>query len=103
MSWVPPWARALPELVIEPAADDPPELLARYTLQAPRTVPDPDDGESDVDDRLDPEDFEPGLSDQDLRGALEAILLVVDEPVTTGTLAQVLQEPPSRLEETLSV
>ena len=101
MSWVPPWARSLPELVVEPASDYTVEELAmgRFTLQAPRTVPD----SSDVDDdgRPDPEEYEPGLGDHELRGALEAILLVVDEPVTTLTLAQVLEEPPGRLEETL--
>jgi segregation and condensation protein B len=102
MSWVPPWARSLPELVVEPAADYPREELSRYTLESPRTVPDPsDDAESDGDGRPDPEDYEPGLGDHELRGALEAILLVVDEPVTLVTLAQVLEEPPGRLAETL--
>ena len=43
----------------------------------------------------------PDLGEHELRGALEAILLVVDEPVTTMTLAQVLEEPPARLQETL--
>ena len=97
MSWVPPWARSLPELIVEPAADYPPEVLNRYMLESPRTVPDPSEGEGD-EERPDPEEFVPGLGDQELRGALEAILLVVDEPVTTVTLAQVLQEPPSRLD-----
>ena len=41
----------------------------------------------------DPDDFEPGLADDTLRGAVEAILFVVDEPVTTMLLAQVLEEP----------
>jgi segregation and condensation protein B len=101
MSWVPPWARSLPDLVIEPAADDPPEDR-RFMLDPPRTVPDPvDSAGSDDEERPDPEQFEPGLGDHELRGALEAILLVVDEPVTTVTLAQVLEEPPSRLEVTL--
>jgi segregation and condensation protein B len=99
MSWVPPWARSLPELVVEPASDYTPEELNRYMLESPRTVPDPTDG--DEDGLPDPENFEPGLGEAELRGALEAILLVVDEPVTTVTLAQVLQEPPVRLAETL--
>jgi segregation and condensation protein B len=103
MSWVPPWARSLPELVVEPAADYTPEELSRYMLDAPRTVPDPSDVDSDEDGdgRPDPENFEADLGEPELRGALEAILLVVDEPVATATLAQVLEEPPARLQETL--
>ncbi|WP_233512772.1 SMC-Scp complex subunit ScpB [Micromonospora deserti] len=37
------------------------------------------------------------LDDVELRGALEAILLVVDEPVSEFTLAQVLGEPAGRI------
>ncbi|MBY8874489.1 SMC-Scp complex subunit ScpB [Micromonospora sp. PLK6-60] len=42
---------------------------------------------------------EPGpvLDDAELRGALEAILLVVDEPVSELTLAQVLEQAPERI------
>jgi segregation and condensation protein B len=89
-SWVPPWARSLPELLIEPAADYTPEELAvgRLAYASEDELPNPDD-------------FEPGLADPELRGALEAILLVVDEPVSTTLLAQVLEEPPNRLEATL--
>jgi segregation and condensation protein B len=101
MSWVPPWARSLPELVVEPAADYTPEELSRYMLDSPRTVPDLSDVDGDGDGRPDPEAFEAALGEHELRGALEAILLVVDEPVTTVTLAQVLEEPPARLQETL--
>ncbi|PMR58878.1 SMC-Scp complex subunit ScpB [Verrucosispora sp. ts21] len=39
----------------------------------------------------------PLLDDTELRGALEAILLVVDEPVSELTLAQVLEQPPERI------
>ncbi|MEU2612396.1 SMC-Scp complex subunit ScpB [Micromonospora sp. NPDC007271] len=39
----------------------------------------------------------PELSDTELRGALEAILLVVDQPVSELTLAQVLEQPPERI------
>jgi segregation and condensation protein B len=38
-----------------------------------------------------------GLSDAQLRGALEAVLLVVDEPVGEMMLAQVLDEPTDRV------
>ncbi|KIR61288.1 SMC-Scp complex subunit ScpB [Micromonospora haikouensis] len=39
----------------------------------------------------------PALDDAELRGALEAILLVVDEPVSELTLAQVLEQSPERI------
>ncbi|MBL6280436.1 SMC-Scp complex subunit ScpB [Micromonospora fiedleri] len=39
----------------------------------------------------------PLLDDTELRGALEAILLVVDEPVSELTLAQVLEQPAERI------
>ncbi|TDB74462.1 SMC-Scp complex subunit ScpB [Micromonospora sp. KC723] len=43
----------------------------------------------------------PVLDDAELRGALEAILLVVDEPVSELTLAQVLEQSPERIGPTL--
>ncbi|GIJ12873.1 SMC-Scp complex subunit ScpB [Micromonospora andamanensis] len=39
----------------------------------------------------------PDLDDAELRGALEAILLVVDEPVSELVLAQVLEQPAERI------
>ncbi|SBT38646.1 SMC-Scp complex subunit ScpB [Micromonospora auratinigra] len=39
----------------------------------------------------------PELDDAELRGALEAILLVVDQPVSELTLAQVLDQAPERI------
>ncbi|MEV1145554.1 SMC-Scp complex subunit ScpB [Micromonospora sp. NPDC049799] len=39
----------------------------------------------------------PKLDDAELRGALEAILLVVDEPVSELVLAQVLEQPAERI------
>jgi segregation and condensation protein B len=89
-AWVPPWARSLPELLIEPAADYTPEELAvgRLAYASAEELPDPDN-------------FEAGLSDAELRGAIEAILMVVDEPVTVRLLAQVLEEPPNRIEHML--
>ncbi|WP_319463086.1 SMC-Scp complex subunit ScpB [Micromonospora sp. RTP1Z1] len=39
----------------------------------------------------------PELDDAELRGALEAILLVVDEPVSELTLAEVLEQPAARV------
>jgi segregation and condensation protein B len=90
-SWVPPWARELPELMIEPAADYSPEELGvgRFVY-------------GDAEDLPDPDEFEPGMADEQLRGAIEAILLVVDSPVSPTVLAQVLEEPTNRIEATLA-
>jgi segregation and condensation protein B len=91
-AWVPPWARAMPQLLIEPASDYTPEELAVGRLAY---------AEADGEQLPDPESFEPGLSAEELRSALEAILLVVDEPVTSTLLAHVLEEPATRIESTL--
>jgi len=90
-SWVPPWARSSPQLIIEPAADYTAEQLAAWQ-QGPAV---------EEDEPPNPDDFEPGMSDAELRGALEAVLLVVDEPVTNILLAQVLEEPTARVDATL--
>ncbi len=89
-SWVPPWARELPELRIEPAADYAPQErgVGRFAY-------------GDAEDLPNPDDFEPDLADDRLRGAVEAIMLVVDNPVSAVVLAQVLEEPTSRVEATL--
>ena len=91
-AWVPPWARSLPELLIEPAADYTAEELAVGRLAY-----------AGADELPDPDNFEAGLGDAELRGALEAILMVVDEPVTVRLLAQVLEEPPNRIEHMLGL
>jgi segregation and condensation protein B len=91
-AWVPPWARAHAELVIEPASDYSPEELAVGRLVY---------ADADGHELPDPEAFEPGMANEDLRAALEAILMVVDEPVLSSLLAHVLEEPSSRIEMTL--
>ena len=92
-AWVPPWARSLPQLLIEPASDYTPEELAVGRLAY---------ADADGEELPDPDSFEPGLAAEELRGAVEAILLVVDEPVASTLLAQVLEEPASRIESTLA-
>lgn len=89
-AWVPPWARSMPELMIEPASAYTAEELAvgRLAYAEPEDLPNPDE-------------FEPGLDEPELRGAVEAIMLVVDEPVATTMLAQVLEEPTARVDATL--
>jgi len=90
-TWVPPWARELPDLQIEPASDYTPEELGvgRFAY-------------GDAEDLPDPDTFTPGMGDEQLRGALEAIMLVVDNPVTAVVLAQVLEEPTARIDAILS-
>jgi len=87
-AWVPPWARAMPQLLIEPASDYTPEELAVGRLAY---------AEADGEELPDPESFEPGLPAEELRSALEAILLVVDEPVAENLLAQALDQPTARI------
>lgn len=101
-AWVPPWARAVPELVIEPAADDPDEPPLRAPAgQQPAVEAEPTGGEEPADGGGSTEDEarEPvgALAEDELRGAIEAILLVVDEPVSEMMLAQVLEEPTGRV------
>lgn len=88
--WVPPWARlttaALPELLY-PEQE---RSLGRFAY-----------ADTDGEQLPDPEAFEPGLGEAQLRGALEAILMVVNEPASSAVLAQVLEEPSGRIEELL--
>ena len=103
-SWVPPWAREVPQLQIEPAADSPPAPSADATPSPEFGPQEKEVGRfayGDAEDLPDPEQFVPGMSDEQLRGALESILLVVDNPVTTVVLAQVLEEPTTRVEAML--
>lgn len=104
-SWVPPWAREVPQLQIEPAADSPPAPPADSATPPPEFGPQEKEvgrfAYGDAEDLPDPEQFVPGMSDEQLRGALESILLVVDNPVTTVVLAQVLEEPTTRIEAML--
>jgi segregation and condensation protein B len=119
-AWVPPWARAVPELIIEPAADNPedPPLpppwrlgeaneRAESTRRAEPAQRPSANGAGSVNGaaKRDPALAEPSevapaaasLGDEELRGAVEAILLVVDEPVSEQMLAQVLEEPTDRV------
>jgi segregation and condensation protein B len=136
-AWVPPWARDVPELVIEPAADNPedPPLPPPWRLDrsaeldgpAEPAEPAPRSGRRERsngaaaavngasanraakrDPAADPaSDGGLGapvanLGDEELRGAVEAILLVIDEPVSEPMLAQVLEEPTERVSSALA-
>ncbi|HEX6968197.1 MAG TPA: SMC-Scp complex subunit ScpB [Micromonosporaceae bacterium] len=115
-AWVPPWRR-------ETAEDD---VAAVSSAPAPREAPEPPRADPDPavetavetavatvpaePQPVEPVPAEPGevgertasgplalLDDAQLRGALEAILLVVDEPVSEAVLAQVLEQPVERI------
>ncbi|HET8682136.1 MAG TPA: SMC-Scp complex subunit ScpB [Micromonosporaceae bacterium] len=77
-----PPAEPLVEPLVDSSAGPPVEALAGPPVEAP--------GEPD-----------PAIDPVELRGALEAILLVVDEPVSEAMLAQVLQQPAELLARTL--
>jgi segregation and condensation protein B len=90
-SWVPPWAREAPAAASESVTYAEEEMaLGRFAY-----------AETDGEQLPDPDAFEPGMSDAQLRGALEAILMVVNEPVSLVVLAQVLEEPTNRIDSML--
>jgi len=123
-AWVPPWERAprpagRPEPAAgeadlrtddhEPVADDLEEFPSVVAVEsAPVVAGSPaDTGSAHVDRpalvtarRASGEDRATALAlidDAELRGALEAILLVVDEPVSEVVLGQVLEQPAERI------
>ncbi|MBN1173848.1 MAG: SMC-Scp complex subunit ScpB [Micromonosporaceae bacterium] len=81
-AWVPPWVR-------RPADEELPE--------PPAAVEEPPAQQSESEDRQLPE-----WRQEDLRSAIEAILLVVDEPVPEIVLAQVLERPTAEVAATLA-
>jgi segregation and condensation protein B len=95
-AWVPPWARRPPEAGGEPATQSEPPAP-----ETPTVFPAPGLAEPiDVTDQADISEMS-DLPDGRLRGALEAILLVVDEPVSEPLLAQVLEQPVARVARVL--
>ncbi len=110
--WVPPWAR---ERATPSTEADPEEPRAERFGIAPvaATILEPTDKAiTDVpaDAPAAPDKQRSGVlagdrpalvNDAELRAALEAILLVVDEPVPELVLAQVLEQPTGRVADTL--
>src|SRR6266540_3472633 len=105
--WVPPWARQpdkpiepaapapVPEVPVEPAA---PELIQVDEPEPPVEEPRAEDpAEVEVQAEPESERTEEEAEPVDLAGPLEAILLVVDEPVSEVVLAQVLEQPTQRV------
>jgi segregation and condensation protein B len=115
--WVPPWERPdyVPPAPAQPAepspADAPPEP-AEASEPAEPTEPSEPTEPAEAEPPVEPSvEVEAGpvdegalalIDESELRGALEAILLVVDEPVTEITLAQVLEQPTERIAEMLA-
>ncbi|WJK35823.1 SMC-Scp complex subunit ScpB [Solwaraspora sp. WMMA2065] len=117
-AWVPPWARApvpaehatapepqpppTPEPEPVPAAEPAPEPPPAPE-PVPAAEPPPTAGPTPV---VGPSPVRPEalalLDDAELRAALEAILLVVDEPVAEVVLAQVLEQPTDRIAAVLA-
>ncbi|MFI7026886.1 SMC-Scp complex subunit ScpB [Micromonospora sp. NPDC049900] len=122
-AWIPPWQRTAPESnapgpatpdPVEPARTEPdpaapetaepgaaPDPGAEVPRQGPPVTTIAEEGagrrpRGGGRARVVPEP-PPVLDDAELRGALEAILLVVDEPVSELTLAQVLEQPAERV------
>ena len=116
-TWVPPWARrpidqrnpsedpavadASDPAVVDPtdpvepeAGAEIPTAAASGTQSTPATEVDP---LIDVASVTEAEPAADLLSDVDLNAALEAILLVIDEPVGEIVLAQVLEQPRARV------
>lgn len=96
-AWVPPWlrhtavkARAQPQTQAPPPAAVPEEPAASQAPEPSAVVRGDDAADGD---RVEPAE----VSDEELRGALEAILLVVDEPATEIMLAQVVDQPTDRV------
>jgi segregation and condensation protein B len=117
-AWVPPWSRrpdgdeavdapALAALVDEPepaseiaAADDPP--VQPFDDVSPEPAAEAISPTAETDDRpIESPDIVALISDEELRGAIEAILLVVDEPVSEVVLAQVVEQPTERISSLL--
>jgi segregation and condensation protein B len=106
-AWVPPWARrpgdpteASPEIPL--VGDEPPARGEPLARDEPPAEDEP--AVILVEEAAGEPVGQAALAlidDDELRGALEAILLVVDEPAGEVTLAQVLEQPTERVAEAL--
>jgi segregation and condensation protein B len=82
----------------EPSAEDP--AVPQPVVPEPR-APEPVASGSPDGALFDAPETEPGAAEPPLRAGLEAILLVVDEPVPEVTLAQILERPRDEVAATL--
>ncbi|MEV1015811.1 SMC-Scp complex subunit ScpB [Micromonospora sp. NPDC049801] len=106
-AWVPPWERPRPPEPVEAAEPVVPAEAVQVEADAPAEAAEPAAaGAARGVPRREPvgrrrpavvPEPAPELPDAELRGALEAILLVVDEPVSELVLAQVLEQPAERI------
>jgi len=121
-AWVPPWARApvpaerAPAPEPEPPPAPEPELVPAAELAPepePVSAPEPEPVSvaepapaTEPAPVVEPSPGRPEalalLDDGELRAALEAIMLVIDEPVAEVVLAQVLEQPTDRIAAVLA-
>ncbi|MBA3488367.1 MAG: SMC-Scp complex subunit ScpB [Longispora sp.] len=96
-AWTPPWDREGEpgtEAEVEPGPEPQPEAKSERQPEAKsERQPEPEPESEPEPEPLDP---------LELRSAIEAILLIVDEPVTDVVLAQVLNHPTERVTQTLT-
>lgn len=93
-----PEEAAADETVSEEAASE--EAASEPVVPKPR-APEPVASRSADEALFDAPEAEPGAAEPSLRAGLEAILLVVDEPVPEVTLAQILERPRDEVAATL--
>jgi len=114
-AWVPPWERgevpdadepaaapqveAEPEAVAEPALESEPVDESEPFVE-PLVAAEPEPV-VELEPEREPEPTVPVMAPAQIRGALEAIMLVVDEPVSEVVLAQVLEQPKEVVTEAL--
>ncbi|MGN9912631.1 SMC-Scp complex subunit ScpB [Phytohabitans sp. LJ34] len=100
-----PAPQAEPTADAEPAADADPASHAELATDIEPTTLGAAPPEPQADPAIEPAPEEQSalalIDDAELKGALEAILLVVDEPVTEIVLAQILEQPTERIAATL--
>jgi segregation and condensation protein B len=123
-AWVPPWARRPePERAPDPPPEPDPDPAVKsesapepgpvaespaaeprnFIEVAPSTDQDPLNSNGVVAESGDAAgERQPGVPAHDLRPALEAILLVVDEPVSEAVLAEVFELPAERIDVELT-
>jgi segregation and condensation protein B len=105
-AWVPPWQREVPpvppvgaDAAGEAATGPEPGTGRAFAPEAATEGPvAPSEGAGEAAREPEPR---PELTAEELKGAVEAIVLVVDEPATEIVLAQVLDQPVDRIVEVL--
>ncbi|MFV2021478.1 SMC-Scp complex subunit ScpB [Micromonospora sp. LOL_023] len=100
-AWVPPWARDAVPAAVDPAESAPEQATAATAPEPVAQMPPEPPLEPEQPPEPEPAAALALLDDAELCAALEAILLVVDEPVAEVVLAQVLEQPTDRVASVL--